>query len=184
MENFQKGSVAVWVIVVLVLIMGIGVYIYKDKSNPQVSSGANTELKTYSNDAFGYSIKYPSGYTLDEVNNSVIESSTRDIAEIKSDKVKIGIIANKNRNSIGDECRDVSTYAQTKKLGDNTFNVIFNETARTDMGNPDSVHRDYYLKTQSSCYLLAATYPPSLPQAIKDQYNAQIENIIGSFSLK
>ena len=185
MKNSQKGSVTLWTIIILIVIVGVGAYLYKNTISPSASSGTqSSELKTYTNTNFGYEIKYPTDYTLNEVNNPNIESSTRDIAEITSSQVRVGIIASKDRNSINDECRDVSKYAPSKKIGDNTFNVIVSETATTDMGNPDNVHRDYYLKTQSSCYLITTTYPPSLQQTTKDTYNSQIETIVSTFKVK
>ncbi len=189
MRNPQKGSILqISLLIIAVAVIGVGIYIYQSKKSPQVDTQSNpatsqADWKIYNNKKSGYEIKYPSGYVLDEVSNPVIESATRDITTINSNEVRIGIIANSDKKSIDDECRDVSTYAPLVQIGNNKFNLIVSETATTDMGNPDNVYRNYYLKTQRSCYLISATYAPSLSQNVKERLNSEITGIIATFRI-
>ncbi len=142
----------------------------------------------YVNEDFGYEIKYPTGYTLDDSFNQAVESSTRNITEIISNQVRIGITANKNRNSGDSECENVAQANDPRwssvKLGSNTFDLIVANNTTTDLGNSARVMRNYYLKTSSSCYLISASYPPTLPKTTNDKLISEINGIVSTFTLK
>ncbi len=95
-------------LVILAAAIGIAILIL-----PKTTVG----WERYRNEEFGYEIKYPDKYKLDDTRNPVIESATRRIVTLNLREkyypadsgtifsgVSIGVIFNKDYNSIDSEC--------------------------------------------------------------------------------
>lgn len=198
-------------IAVLIIAAGIVFYITEYERTDKQGGESNQEStgwQTYANKAFGYSISYPKDqFILNEVNNPVVESPTRDIGELElkpefwieySDLVgptrnpKIFWIVNKDTESINDECvRYSENPNQAMQLISDKRFIVGEAVSSNDIGEGGTYLKDYIHKSNDRCFLIEAniavqSYEDNVPTVNPRLQTllARLENIVISFEIQ